>query len=102
MLFHLIHGSPTSIQSYISDSKMDLWGRWCSDIEILTLAHMLQTDIYSYNTEDLKWHKYGFADVDRNASDDVSRISIYIRHPQSMCSHSDPKWHLELFALTCS
>ena len=45
---------------------------------MLTLAHMLQTDIYSYSTDDCKWHKYGFADVDRNASDDVTRISVQV------------------------
>ena len=45
---------------------------------MLALAHMLQTDIYSYNTED---HKYGVVDVDRNESDDVTRISIYIPLP---------------------
>ena len=44
---------------------------------------MLQTDIYSYNTEDYKWHKYGIADVDRNESDDVTRISIYMHHPNN-------------------
>ena len=49
---------------------------------MLALAHMLQTDIYSYNTEDNKWHKYGIADVDRNESEDVTRISVYMHHPQ--------------------
>ena len=79
LLFHLIKGSHTSIQSYIANSKVDVWGMWGSDIEILTLAHMLQTDIYSYSTEDCKWHKYAIAYVDASVSDDVGRTSIYTR-----------------------
>ena len=62
---------------------MNAFGTWRSELEILTLAHMLQTEVYSYNTEDCRWHKYGFADVDRNASDDVTCISVYIKHPQN-------------------
>ena len=51
--------------------------------KMLALAHMLLTAIYSYNTDDHKWHKYGIADVDRNESDDVTRISICMHHPDN-------------------
>ena len=57
---------------------MEYFGICGTETEILALAHMLQTDIYSYNTEDHKWHKYGIADVDRNESDDVTRISLQV------------------------
>ena len=77
---NIIRSSHTSVQSYIASSKMDKSGIWGTETEILALAHMLQTDIYSYSTDDCKWHKYGIADVDRNESD-VTRISIYIHHP---------------------
>ena len=60
---------------------MDKSRIWGTETEILTLAHMLQTDIYSYNTDDHKWHKYGIADLDRTVSDDVTRTSIYMHHP---------------------
>ena len=81
LLFQHIRSSHTSIQSYIASRKMDKSGIWGTEMEILALAHMLQTDIYSYSTNDHKWHKYGIADVDRNESDDVTRTSIYIHHP---------------------
>ena len=83
LLFQHIRSSHTSVQSYIASSRMDVRGIWGTETEMLALAHMLQTDIYSYNTEDHTWHKYGIADVDRNESDDVIRISVYMHHPQS-------------------
>ena len=82
LLFQHIRSSHTSVQSYIASREMDKSGIWGTETEILALAHMLQTDIYSYSTNDHKWHKYGIADVDRNESDDVTRTSIYIHHPQ--------------------
>ena len=82
LLFQHIRSSHTSVQSYIASSEMKKFGIWGTETEILALAHMLQTDIYSYSTNDHKWHKYGIADVDRNESDDVTRTSIYIHHPQ--------------------
>ena len=73
LLFQHIRSSHTSVQSYIASR-----GR---ETEMLALAHMLQTDIYSYNTDDHKWHKYGIADLDRTVSDNVTRTSIYMHHP---------------------
>ena len=105
LLFQHIRSSHSSVQSYIASSKMDVRGIWGTETEMLALAHMLQTDIYSYNTEDHNWHKYGIADVDRNESDDVTRISIYTHHPTTilkLCGQSGPKLHAPLFALTCS
>ena len=61
---------------------------------MLALAHMLQTDIYSYNTDDHKWHKYGIADLDRTVSDNVTRTSIYMHHPYNhfeVCNQSRHK-----------
>ena len=70
-------------RGYIASSKMDIRGIWGTETEMFALAHMLQTDIYSYNTDDHKWHKYDITDVDRNESDNVTRISIYIHHPDN-------------------
>ena len=81
LLFQHIRSSHTSVQSYIDDNEMSEFGIWGTETDMLALAHMLQTDIYSYNTEDHKWHKYGIADVDRNESEDVTRISVYMHHP---------------------
>ena len=65
----------------LTGSKMDKSGIWGTETEMLALAHMLQTDIYSYNTDDHKWHKYGIADLDRTVSDNVTHTSIYMHHP---------------------
>ena len=106
LLFQHIRSSHTSVQSYIASRKMDKSGIWGTETEILALAHMLQTDIYSYSTNDHKWHKYGIADVDRNESDDVTRIPQYTYTILSailkLCGQSGPKLHAPLFALTCS
>ena len=77
LLFQHIRSSHNSVQSYIASSEMDKSGIWGTETEILALAHMLQTDIYSYNTDDCQWHKYGIADVDRNESDDLSYLNIH-------------------------
>ena len=63
LLFQHIRSSHTSVQSYIASSKMDKSGMWGTETEMLALAHMLQTDIYSYNTDDCQWHKYGIAEM---------------------------------------
>ena len=83
LLFQHIRSSHTSVQSYIASSRLDYFGIWGTETEMLARAHMLQTDIYSYSTEDHKWHKYGITDVDRNESDDVTRISLYMHHPHN-------------------
>ena len=82
-LFQHIRSSHTSVQSYIASSKMDDRGIWGKETEILALAHMLQTDMYSYNTEDYKWHKYGIADVDRNEV----RMSLVQGSPQAVLAY---------------
>ena len=61
LLFQHIRSSHTSVQSYIASSRMDVRGIWGTETEMLAVAHMLQTNIYSYNTEDHKWHKYGIS-----------------------------------------
>ena len=35
LLFHLINGSHTSIQSYIDDNEMNAFGTWGSELEML-------------------------------------------------------------------
>ena len=39
-----------SIAEYIQDTHMDMNGAWGIDVEILTLAHLLQTNIYVFDT----------------------------------------------------
>ena len=70
-----------SVQSYIAHTNMDQDSAWGTDIEMLTLAHLLHTTIYSYDTQCDRWSRYRPQDVERTLSDtDVSRTSMYIRH----------------------
>ena len=71
---------------------------------------MLQTDMYSYNTEDYGWHKYGIADVDRNEV----RMSLVYQYTCTilaailkLCSQSRHKmsvcvvWHVVVTPCSC-
>ena len=42
----------TSAEQYIQATRMDKFGTWGTDTDMVTLAHMLQTCIFSYNTEE--------------------------------------------------
>ena len=45
----------SSVQQYISMDRESAWG---IDIEILTLVHLLQTSIPSYDTQYSTWIRY--------------------------------------------
>ena len=60
---------------------MDRNGTWGSDIEILTLAHMLNTCVYVYDPICRSWDMYGPHVVDRTLSSDITDMSMFIRHP---------------------
>ena len=70
----------SSIQDYIADTNMDRESAWGTDIEMLTLAHLLQTPILSYNAQDRRWSKYAAHDLDRTLNHDVTQISMYLLH----------------------
>ena len=54
---------------------------WGTEVEMLTLAHMLQTPVFSYNPVDGDWHRHSPADVDRELHDSLTQMAMYIRHP---------------------
>ena len=60
---------------------MDRFGTWGTDTEMVTLAHMLQTCIFSYNTEEHTWHRYTPENLDRTWQDDLTKMAMYLRHP---------------------
>ena len=70
----------SSIQEYITHTNMDRERSWGSDIEMLTLSHLLQTPILSYSVHNAHWSKYAPHHVDRTLSDDVAQMSMYILH----------------------
>ena len=49
MLFHHLPSRYTSIDEYIHDTEMDRNFTWGTDIEILTMAHLLNTRVFVYN-----------------------------------------------------
>ena len=46
---------------------------------MFTLAHLLQTSIFIYNTDDLNWHRYSPRYVDTTLNDDIQQINVYVR-----------------------
>ena len=69
-----------SIQSYIASTGMDRDGTWGTDIEILSLAHLLQTPVHSYCQQLGLWQRYSPHDVDRQLRDDYQQRSMYLLH----------------------
>ena len=54
-----------SIDEYIDMSKMDQYGTWGSDIELLCFAHLCKTCMFSYSKEMGNWDQYGPHNVNR-------------------------------------
>ena len=80
LLFHYILGY-NSIQAYQLATRMNEASSWGTEVEMLTLAHLLQTPIFSYNTVEGHWHRFGPAEVDRQLHDNLTQKGMYIRHP---------------------
>ena len=71
----------TSAEQYIQATRMDRFGTWGTDTEMVTLAHLLQTCIFSYNTEEHTWHRYTPENLDSTWQDDLTKMAMYLRHP---------------------
>ena len=56
---------------------MDQDGTWGTDIEKLSLAHLLQTPVLSYSQQYGQWQQYSPHDVDRHLTDDIHQRSMY-------------------------
>ena len=70
----------TSIQEYITDTNMDQECAWGTDIEILTLSHLLHTPIMSYSVQHHSWQRYAPHNVDRSLTDNILQMSLYLVH----------------------
>ena len=58
---------------------MDQDGEWGTDVEMLTLAHLLQTTVYSHNSTDNHWWRFSPHAVDRTIPNDNTQMAMYIR-----------------------
>ena len=75
---YLITSLATSVSEYIQRTCMDHDCTWGTDIEIFTLAHLLNTFIFVYTTEQCNWWRYGRQNVDRSLNVDITNMSMYI------------------------
>ena len=81
MLFHHLDLRYTSIDEYIHDTEMDRNFTWGTDIEILTMAHLLNTRVFVYNTVHEDWGVYSPHNVDRSLNEpDITHMSMFIRN----------------------
>ena len=71
----------TSAEQYIQVTSMDKFGTWGTETEMVTLANLLQTCMFSYNTEEHFRHRYTPENLDRTWQDDLTKMAIYLRHP---------------------
>ena len=77
----LSHISPsTSVQEYISDSRMNVSTVWGSNREIYTFANMCQVNVYDM-------HRRSWSVYSPNLASDVLNVdctirSVYLRHPR--------------------
>ena len=69
-----------SIQTYIVASGMDEEYTWGTDIEMLTLSHLLNTPIVSYSEQFGNWQRYSPHNVDRTVRDEINQMSMYLLH----------------------
>ena len=69
-----------SIQTYIVASGMDEEYTWGTDIEMLTLSHLLNTPIVSYSEQFGNWQRYSPHNVDRTLRDEINQMSMYLLH----------------------
>ena len=60
---------------------MDRNFTWGTDIEILTMGHLLNTRVFVYNTVHENWGVYSPHDVDRSLNEpDTTHVSMFIRN----------------------
>lgn len=77
------HVTQTSIDSYFHDTSMHMDGAWGSEIEILSLAHLLQTNIYSFDTSSDSWLLFAPNQLEPTLPLDFTAQSLYILHHPS-------------------
>ena len=70
--------SHNSIQRYIASTGMDRDSTWGTDIEMLSLAHMLQTPVHSYSQPLGAWQRYSPHNVETQLRDDYQQRSMYL------------------------
>jgi len=70
----------TTMSQYIATSRMSEDKVWATEVEIISTAHLLQTDIYTYSKygHELKWLKHTALFVDNTLQ--LNEKAVYLDH----------------------
>ena len=78
------HVREGDIDTYIDSSRIEHDREWGTDVEILTLAHMLKTLVYTYHEDTKSWNRYSPNAVERSLDEsNISERGMYIRLARS-------------------
>ena len=67
-----------NVTAYINGTKMNIDHVWGTDVEIMTLAHMLKICIYSYYNNQQQWARFDPSTIDLALTNNVSQMSMYL------------------------
>ena len=63
----------TSVEQYVSETGMNRTNVWGTEIEILTLAHLLSTPVLVYATGNNDWVRYSPSMITSRMHDNVDK-----------------------------
>ena len=69
-----------NVSDYVTKSKVFQRGTWATEMEIMVLANLIETDIYIYDEQNAKWSIFSGKDVQLGVV--TSDKGIYLRHTQ--------------------
>ena len=69
-----------SIADYLNKTGMEKPGVWGSDIELLVFAHLVSTNVFSYNVPNKIWERYGPDVVDTTQPSYAAARALYLTH----------------------
>ena len=71
-----------NVSNYVTKSKVFQNGTWATEMEIMVLANLIETDIYIYDEQNFKWSIFSGKDVQLGKV--TSDKGIYLRHTQGI------------------
>ena len=71
------HGGYSSVENYLTRTRMAMSGTWGTDFEMTLLAHLLDMVVYSYKAGQY-WIAYFPKEIDHSLPENVNKKSMYI------------------------
>ncbi|XP_041461886.1 uncharacterized protein LOC121413199 isoform X1 [Lytechinus variegatus] len=68
----------SSISHYVSSNDMEENGTWATEMEIMVLANLIETDIYVYDEDRLKWSLFSGKNV--QIGKETTTYGVYLRN----------------------